>query len=50
MPAIHKITDKHHMAVRHVRQEINGERIDEANPVEDKDAAWAAYERMKRGD
>lgn len=50
MPAIHQITDKHCNVVRDVRRSINGQPPAEPDPVTDRDAAWAAYERMRAGE
>lgn len=50
MQAIHQIANKYHATVNAVRTQFQANRLNKPNPVEDKDAAWAAYEKMQRGD
>lgn len=47
MPSIHKIASKHRDAVNDIRGQANSGHQHKANPLSDKDAAWAAYEKMR---
>lgn len=49
MPAIHRIAAKHKDAVNQIRSDARHQAPVSKDPIHDKDAAWAAYEKMRGG-
>lgn len=47
MPMIHEIAEKHRQTVNTIRGNINAGDIQEPDPVDDKEAAWEAFEKMR---